>query len=265
MSKDTIGGRGGRGGGRGSEAQPWDTFRRPDSYKGTKGLEQAQRSAMGGASNLARAAEEAGRETYSMAAPAYGASLGFYNKLLRGGSTMQQALSPAVTKIREVGSGMTGAGGGGRNPASQMARDENKRKMMSDINTMYAGAPGAAAEALGSLGVQGQQNAASFANIAGNQWNNMGYLTNAALKDQRAADETNRSFWGNVANWGARAAAAYFTGGASETALGLVGAVGRRRGRGPQPNPYTGGTPQGGTNTPGPWSRFWAGQGAGKE
>ena len=236
MSKDTIDGRGqGQGQGQGSQAHLWDTFKRPDSFKGTKGLEEAQRGAMGGASNLALAAGEAGRETFNLATPAYRKSLGFYDKLLKGGGALQQALRPAVQKIREVGSGMTSGSGGGRNPAAQLSREENKRKMMGDINALYAGAPGSAAQALGTLGIQGQQNAASFKNIAGNQWNNLGYQTNAALRDRRAADETNRSFWGNVARWGARAAAAYFTGGSSETALGLMGALGRRRGQDSSP------------------------------
>jgi len=198
----------------------------PNKLRGSEGYREARRGVVGGSSNLAQAAGDAGRNIFNMANPAYGKALGFYNDLLKGGASMQQALSPAVTKIREVGSSMTGGGNYGRNPAALIAKEENKRRMMSDINTMYAGAPGAAASALASLGLEGQQSAANFANIAGNQWNQLGYLTNQAVRDERAAEDTNQSFFQNIGRWGARIAAAYFTGGGSEVGRQIIGLTG---------------------------------------
>lgn len=220
MSKDTIDG---RGGGRGRLSSG-----RHDPFGGetpgsNKALGYARDRAIGGTSQLANLLGEAGRETYNLGSGAYKQSLGFYGDLMGSAQRQQQALSPAITNINEAGQGAQSAieNRYGRSGGRNMALDDELRRRQGSINAMYAGAPGAAAEALGRLGTEGLTQAGEFGRGATAAYDASGRLTNEALRTRGAASQSRRSFWGNVGRWAGRLAAAYFSGGTTEaTPLG---------------------------------------------
>jgi hypothetical protein len=173
---------------------------------------------MGGQFNLANQMEQVGKDQFSLAGPAYQKSLGFYENLMSSSQAQRQALAPAIRNIQEGGVGARSAIRNrlGRSGAKEMAFAEEGRQRQGDINAMLAGAPLIGAEGAGRLSSEGLNRVLGAGQIAGQAYGSAGQMGLSALEMERKRQKEKGSIWGSILKWGGRAAAAYFTGGASE-------------------------------------------------
>ena len=122
-----------------------------------KGLDYARGRTTGKLSRLGDVMGAAGKGIGTLGMGATEKGIGFYSALLGSAAQQQQALSPAITNITEAGQGARSAiqSQYQRGAARNVALDDELRRRQGSINTMFAGAPGAAADALSRLGMEG--------------------------------------------------------------------------------------------------------------
>lgn len=191
--------------GRDYNAQRWDakSGRAQDfgGYKPSdKDLQRGIGNAMGGQFNLANMMEGFGRDQFSLAGPAYGRSLGFYQNLMGSAQQQRQALAPAIRNINEGGVGARSAIRNrlGRSGAKDMAFAEEGRQRQGDINNMLAGAPLIGAEGSANLSSQGLQRVLGAGSLASGAYGSAGSMGLGALDLERTRKENNRNRWASV-------------------------------------------------------------------
>lgn len=170
-------------------------------YKpGDKDLQRGTGNAMGGQFNLANMMEGFGNNQFSLAGPAYGKALGFYEKLLGSAQNQRQALAPAIRNINEGGVGARSAirNRMQRSGAREMAFAEEGRQRQGDINSMLAGAPLLGAEGAGRLSGEGLQRVLGAGSLASGAYGSAGALGLGALDLERQRKENNRSRWAAI-------------------------------------------------------------------
>lgn len=127
---------------------------------------------------------------------------GYYQTLLHGNrAAMSQAVAPAYAATTDIyrGAERNLQQSGVRGAARDVARGELNRERASKLSGLVTGVQPGAAQALGSLGVEGMRNAAPLYNTAGNMYGN---ILTAGMRNRQWGDlqgtEAGRAWGGAV-------------------------------------------------------------------